>query len=109
MKVFYSHLIILDDVVAQLDEYQIEASEREELVTLVEQIMHHHALNVVLNHLPKEKHPEFLEGMEKDPGNSQWLDFLKKEIKGDIESAIRQQSEKIKKEVLLEIKRSKRS
>lgn len=109
MKVFYSHLIIMDDIVSSLDEYRIDETERQELLALAEQILHHHTLNVVLNHLPKDKHQTFLEKAEQDPESPQLLEFLKSEIKIDIEAAIAAQAKKIKQEILQEIKRSKRS
>jgi hypothetical protein len=108
MKAFYSHLIIIEDIHSALGEYEMDQAERQELLTLAEQILHHHTLNVVLNHLPPEKHSHFLEGIETDIENTKWLEFIKAEIKADVELAIKTQAEKIKKEILVEIKRSKR-
>ncbi len=108
MKAFYSHLIIIEDIHSALAEYEMDLAERQELLTLAEQILHHHTLNVVLNHLPAEKHDHFLNGIENDLESDQWMEFLKTEIKTDIEAAIKDQADKIKKEILTEIKRSKR-
>lgn len=109
MKAFYHELIVFEDVSGALDEFVLDESEKSELLSLAEQILHHHTLNVVLNALPKEKHNAFLEGIEQDPENPKWLEFLKAEIQSDITTAIQAQAKKIKAEILAEIKRSKRS
>ncbi len=106
MKTFFHHLVHIDEVVAEIDAYKIDPHEREELSQLVHQIFQNHTLNVILNHLPRDKHREFLEQFGLSPHDVALLDFLKKEIKLDIEVAIRSQSERIKKDLLAEIKKS---
>lgn len=106
MKTFFHHLVHIDDVVAQIDTYKIDPNDREELSQLVHQIFQNHTLNIILNHLPKDKHREFLDQFKLSPHDAALLDFLKKEIKLDIEAAIRSQSERIKKDLLSEIKKS---
>jgi len=109
MKVFYSHLVIVDDVIKELSAWEIPDIERDEMHKLIEETLHHHTLNVILNHLPAGRHQEFLDIFEKSPESSELMAILKKEIQTDIESAIKTQSERIKKEILLEIRRSKKS
>lgn len=109
MKVFYSHLIILDDLLSELDAHEIEAGEKADMVMLIEQTMHHHTLNVILSHLPKSHHTTFLDKFEANPENEELMAMLKKEIEADVEVAIKNQVDRIKKEILLEIRRSKRA
>ena len=107
MKYFYHHLIQIEDVTSLLDDHDLDQLEKEELLNLIDQIVHHHTLNIIFKHLPKDKHKAFLTAFHATPHDKQLLDYLKKEIKIDIESAIRTQADKIKKEILSEIKKSK--
>lgn len=106
MNNFYHHLVHTDDVIAEINLYDISVDEREDLTSLVRQIFHNHTFNLILSHLPKNKHREFLSKFESLPHDLVLLEFIKKEIKIDIEEAIKNQSEKIKKELLAEIKKS---
>lgn len=109
MKVFYSHLVIVDDVLKELDMWEIPDLEKQEMINLIEETMHHHTLNVILSHLPGAKHQAFLEKFELNPENEELLQMIKSEISVDIESAIKTQAERIKKEILLEIRRSRKT
>lgn len=109
MKVFYSHLVIIEEVTSELDKWSIPAEEKAEMIQLIEETLHNHTLNVILNHLPGHKHQEFFDNFEKDPANAQMLQWLKSEISADIETAIKTQAERIKKELLLEIHRSRKT
>jgi len=106
MNNFYHHLIHTDDVISEINLYDISVDDKDELVDLVQQIFHNHTFNLILSHLPKNKHSEFLSRFESVPHDLALLEFIKKEIKIDIEEAIKDQSEKIKKELLAEIKKS---
>lgn len=109
MKVFYSHLVVIEDLTAELDKWLIPAEEKTEMLQLIEETLHNHTLNVILNHLPGHKHQVFLENFEKNPENAELMALLKAEIKEDIEAAIKTQAERIKKELLLEIHRSRKT
>lgn len=98
MKPFYSHLIIIEEIITELDSYELTKEERDELEKLIRENIHHEAVHTALKHLPEQHHKEFLD--------KQHLDFLDKEIKEKVEAEIKKQGEKIKKEILSEIKRS---
>lgn len=106
-KIFYDHLVVREEVIAQLDKHKIAVEEREELVTLIDETLHHHVLNTILTNLPKEKHEKFLEEFHKAPHNPKLLDFLRQE-KADIEEKIMAKAKKIKAEMVAEIKRAKK-
>ena len=108
MKHFYDHLILIEEVIGQIDLHDLTAEERDELVQLVDQTLHHHALDTILTHLPKDKHEHFLSRYHHDPADHQLLNWLKSEIKADIEAAIKVQAAKIKKEILAEIKKARK-
>src|SRR3990167_8170603 len=107
-KTFLDHLILIEEVTTELDVYDIDPSEKQELLALIHQTTHQHILNVILNHLPKESHDSFLTKFQPTPHDPELLSFLKKEIKADIESEIRSEAARIKKDLLAEITKSKR-
>ena len=103
----FHNLTLVEEIITEIDLHDLSREERDELVDLVQKTLHHHTLATVLDHLPTEKHPEFLAKYKQDPENKQLLAWLKLEIKIDIEAAIKTQAAKIKKEILAEIKRAK--
>ena len=109
LKIFYDHLVIREDVITALDAFSLDPREKEELVRLVDSHLHHHILNVILNHLPKDKHPEFMNLFIKTPHDRKLLDYLKTHISIDIESQITTHAVKVKKEILEDIRKSRRS
>ncbi|MEK7101332.1 MAG: hypothetical protein AAB860_00120 [Patescibacteria group bacterium] len=106
MNYFYDHLILIDEITSALDSYDLSSQEREELLSLIHQTTHHHILHIILNHLPKPHHENFLTKFQATPHDPELLAFLKREIKADIESEIKIQAKKIKAEILSEITKS---
>lgn len=104
-KIFYDHLTITEEIITELDNYRIEKIEREEIIQLVDENVHHRVLDAILKKLPKEKHEEFLTKFSAAPGNIELLDYLRREIT-DIEELITREAKLVKKELLAEIKRS---
>lgn len=107
-KIFYDHLIKIEEVTVELDNYELTIEEREEFVSLIDEILHHHTLNVILTHLPKHRHETFLSMFHKEPHKPELLDFLQKETTTNIEEEIKNQAEKVKKDLLAEIKKAQR-
>lgn len=105
-KIFYDHLIGLEEISLELKGYSLQAEEYEELVKIADETLHHHVLNVILTHLPKEKHRFFLETFYTTPHDKKLLDFLKKEATPEIESKIIAEAKKVKDEILSEIRRA---
>lgn len=106
-QIFYDHLILVDEIVAELDVHKMDPEERQELLDLIDQTLHHHTLNVILNHLPKEHHQTFLDRFYQKPHDAELLKFLKDNIAVDIEKEIKTQADRVKKDILAEIKKSK--
>ena len=107
-KIFYDHLVIREEIDFELNRFQIDPEEQEELINLIDQTLHHHILNIILNHLPKEKHPEFITRLHADPNDGTLIDYLKTHAHPEIEAEIRKQAVKIKKEILADLKKSSR-
>lgn len=105
-KIFYDHLVGLKEISIELKGYSLQSEEYEELVKIADETLHHHVLNIILTHLPKEKHQFFLETFHTTPHDEKLLEFLKKEATPEIEKAIKKEAQKVKKEILSEIKRA---
>jgi hypothetical protein len=101
-KVFYDHLVIREEIDCVLNNYRLDKEEKEELIQIIDQTLHHHILNVVLNHLPKDIHREFIELLNKDPGSDALMDLLKIHSP-EVEFEIKKQAQKVKREILDEI------
>ena len=108
MTYFYDHLVVLDEITSELNVYDLPPEERIEILGLIHHTTQQHLLNVILNHLPQEHHESFLSQFQKTPHDPDLLAFLKKEIKADIESEIKIQAIRIKKEILAEITKSRK-
>lgn len=106
-KIFYDHLVVREEIIAEIDKHQITIEEKDELVQLVDETLHHHVLDTILSALPKEKHENFLIKFHNTPFDQRLLDYLKNEI-GDIEEQIKNVAKKVKTELLAEIKRAKK-
>jgi len=107
-KIFYDHLVIREEIDFELNRFQVDPEEQEELISLIDQTLHHHILNVILNHLPKEKHHEFISRLHADPNDDTLIDYLKTHAHPEIEAEIKKQAAKIKKEILADLKKSSR-
>jgi len=104
----FHHLTLVEEIITEIDMHDLTTEERDELVDLAQKTIHHHTLTTVLDHLPPQKHHEFITKYKNDPENKELLAWLKSEIKIDIEAAIKTQAAKIKKEILAEIKRARK-
>ncbi len=90
-KVYYDHLIVLDDIEKKIKKIAQTQEEREELWQLVDDIIHHRVLACVLDNLPKDNHKEFLGMFHEAPHSLNLMDYLKERIKENIEELIKQE------------------
>lgn len=107
-KIFYDHLIGLEEIDTELKGYHLQQEEYEELIRIADETIHHHVLNIILTHLPKEKHELFLETFYATPHDKKLLEFLKKEANPEIEEKISSEAKRIKGEIISEIRRAKK-
>lgn len=105
-KVFYDHLIVLDDIIVELDQHEIPSEDRELFMSNLDEVLHHHILDTVLLFLPHKHHEHFLDRFSKEPHHPSILDFVKEKTKVDIEREIQHTVEYVKKKVLKDIKDS---
>lgn len=105
-KIFYDHLIEIEEITIKIDSHGMEAEEKREILSLVDETLHHHTLKVILDNLSFSKHEEFLHKFHQNPLDPDLLEFLKKEVEVDIEKIIRSESKKVKQNILKEIEKA---
>jgi hypothetical protein len=103
-KLYYDHLLVLDEVEAEIKKSAKSLEEKEELWAVVDEMVHHRVMGCVLDRLPKEHHQEFLEKFHKAPHDENILAYLKEKIGENIEEIIRQEVGNLAYELLNEIR-----
>ncbi len=102
-KIFYDHLIILEEVESEIKSIADSPEEKEELWKLVDDIVHHRVMISILDRLPIEYHEEFLSKFHKTPHHDSHMGYLNDKIEDDIEAVIKKEVKDLEKELLHEI------
>lgn len=108
-KIFYDHLLVTEEITAELDNISLSDEERDELIHLIDETTHHHLLDAILSALPADQHSYFLTQFHQAPHDPKLLSFLKQHAGDQIEEMIRGEAGKLKSELLAEIKAAKPS
>lgn len=106
-KIFYDIHIHLEEIEVELDKLTLSHEEKQELEHLIEEMVHHRVLDRILTHLPREHHTEFLDRFHKTPYDHKLLSWLDARIEKSVEEHVKDEIEKLKKEILQDIKSSK--
>ena len=88
-----------------MDRYKIDVVEKEEIIQLAYEHMDYRVMHVILTHMPKEKHGNFLEKFHKTPHHPSLLEEIKKDV-DNIEQLIADEAKKVREEIISEIKRA---
>ena len=107
-QIFYDYLIHTEEITLTLEGDCLDEVEKEELIGLIDQTLQQQTLEVILDNLPKEFHQEFLKMFSENPYNPHLLTFIKEKVTIDIENVITEKASKTKKEILSDIKKSKK-
>ncbi len=107
-KLFFDHLITFKDIDRKINHLTESQEEKEEIWSLVDDILHHRTLEIILDKLPSNHHHEFLDNFHKRPHDEKFLiDYLKEKISHNIEEILRQELGDLSFEILEEIGVSK--
>lgn len=106
-KLFYDHLIEFEEIEIELTNLKLAGQEKEEIHTLVEETIHYRVARRILDYLPVEHHQEFLERFHEAPYHEDLLTFLKEKVE-NIEELIKEEISTLKKELLADLKASKK-
>ena len=102
-KIFYDHLINVPELSALIKANTETQEEREELWSLVDEIIHHRVMGCIFDYLPEDSHEEFVEKMSETPFDESLLTYLNDKIKTNIEQLITYEAEKVVKEIIQEL------
>ncbi len=105
-KLFYDHLIVIEEVIAVLDAHDIHQKERAKILGLIDQTLQHEILDVIFTYLPAEVHAEFLHRFHKAPDDPHLMQFLRDHAVVNIELAILDRANKTKTKLLGEVKKA---
>lgn len=95
-KVYYDKLLILNDIEDLVKKKAHSSEEKEELWNLVDEIVHHKAMDFVLTILDRKHHEEFIEIFHKCPHDEILIfGYLKDKTNSDVESMMKKEFEKI--------------
>lgn len=87
-KLFYDHLIPIEKVLVVLDEYEVSPDERTEILSIIDETVHHHVLDVIFTHLPNEHHEEFLELLASSPQHERLFQYIHEKSYTDVENHV---------------------
>ena len=105
-KLFYDHLLIINEVSAELE--GLDPKERSDLLAIIDETLHNHVLDVILTHLPKEHHEAFLDRFHKAPHDKTLLTYLREKTTVNIEAAITKRVKEVKRQTLTAINRARK-
>ena len=103
-KLFYDHLINIKEIIVVLDEYAIEDKEKQQILETIDETIHHHVLDVIFTHLPREHHEEFLEKLAVQPHHASLMEFIQERTDRDMEAEIRESFKRFLKELIHDIR-----
>mgnify|MGYP006969399007 CR=1 FL=1 len=106
-KIWYDHLIILEEIGEEIDSATETHEEKHEMWRLVDEIVHHKVMHTTLKHLPREHHEDFLGKFHEAPHNEGLVEYLNEKIGKNIEDLIRQEIGDLAFELLEKIKGTK--
>lgn len=107
-KVFYDHIILLDELLIEIDLLTITDQSKSVLKKEIDAIMHHEILTIILRNLPKEHHEAFLIRFHHAPYDMEHIQFLSEKSGKDMHKELFLHGEKIKNDLKKEIYRHKK-
>jgi hypothetical protein len=104
-KIFYDHLLVLNEVEGAIRLNVSSLEEKEELWQIIDELIHHRVMAIILENLPREHHEEFLEKFTLAPYDQKLIVYLNDKSAKKIEDLIRKEAKKIESEIIKEIKK----
>ena len=105
MHIFYDHIVKIHHIYSEIELLIIDNDQKNELIEIIEETIHHHILHRILDHLHQDHHHKFLEDFHKSPSDLVHLEFLISH-NSKIEDHIKEAAEEIKYELLKAIRES---
>ena len=102
MKYFYSHLIEIDSITANLDKLDLSDEEKLHLANLLDSSLHHTILGAILSQLSDSDKRVFIQQLSEGNQDKIW-EFLNGKING-VEDKIKKAAQDLKTELHEDIK-----
>lgn len=103
--VFYTHLIIIEEVEEALDAHVSHAEERAQALSLIHETLHNEIMDLILTALPRTHHTAFLAQFEVSPHDDELLTFINTHTGRDMEKEILKKANAVKKALIKDIKK----
>lgn len=104
-KHFFSHLLEVDDLHAELENLEMTDEEKIHVIKLIDESIHHTILDAILSELSEDDKKAFLSHLDSDNHDKIW-EFVNNKI-DNIEDKIKKAAEDIKKELHHDLKSTK--
>lgn len=105
MKKFYSHLVEIDSLIIELEEFDLSDKQRANLAQLLDTSVHHVVLDTILSELSEADKIEFLSRLSEDNHDQIW-EHLNSKV-DNIEDKIKNAAEDLRRELQIDIKEAK--
>lgn len=99
-RIFYDHLIELEELDSIIKSSVESSDEKEELRQIIDEMIHHKLLGCILDRIPEEHHHIFLEKFYKCPYDENLIGYINDLINERIEEVIKNEIDSLKKEIL---------
>ena len=78
---FYDHIILIHHVHAEVETLPVAPADKQEMIDLIEETVHHHVIKRILDRLKAEHHREFLNRFHEAPEDLELLSYLFVELR----------------------------
>ncbi len=102
-KLFFDHLVALEDVEKALKNSGLNKDEMVEIWKIIDEMVHHRVIGCILDKLPREHHEEFLRKFTEAPHDEGILVYLKEKVGADLEDFIKKEMRTLSDELHEEI------
>ncbi len=99
-KLFYDHILELEELEVQLRDIVETEEERHELWHLIDDIIHHEVLGCIFDHLPYDHHEEFLTKFHEAPYDEGLIIFVNEKAGIDIENLLLKRINELQEDLL---------
>lgn len=107
-KIFYDHLIIIEEIWDEVESLPLHAHEKQSAKKLADEYVHHRVLTLILDLLPRDHHEDFLNRFHHAPHDVLHLKYLEEKIGKQIHQEISTLGKKLKQELSRELKKHKK-
>ncbi|RJR29258.1 hypothetical protein C4564_02880 [Candidatus Microgenomates bacterium] len=99
-KLFYDDIVNLSEVEREIKKVVKDKEAQQEIIHLVDELVHHRVVGCILDKLPEHHHEEFVSKLHNTPHDVGILKYLKERIVDDVEGFIKYEMSKLSSEIL---------